>query len=135
MNRAFLLSFLLVALAVSPVRAYDLFDYWLSPPGACTTSNLNDVGLRQYSAGKSCSVSGRGTLPLYLQAKGGWADESFASDGTWLYILSERHPDLCGSNYGYRRWDVSGTTGIRWAKLSFTNTTVTWSHPQHTLKS
>jgi hypothetical protein len=135
MSRAFLL-YALAALAVSPLRAYDLFDYWLNPPGVCTAADPNDSGTfsYQYSGGKSCSVSGRGSLPLYLLAKGGWADESFASDGTWLYILSERHPDLCASNYGYRRWDASGTTGIRWAKISFTNTTVTWTHPAHTLR-
>lgn len=119
----------------APVQAYNLFDFWLSPQGVCTASNPNNSGTfqYQYSAGRSCSVPGRGTVPLYFVAKGTWADESYVAHNGDLVLLTERHPGLCGGSYNYRLWDVNGTYGIKAAQLTFSGYT-TWTHPSLQLK-
>ena len=132
-NIARLILVLFVGSVLSgPAHAWNWFDYFLSVPGVCTASNPNNPGTFTYiySLGSSCNVPGRGMVPLYGMYKGGWADENFVAHNGWLYLLSERHPNLCGGTWGYREFEqqVSGAYGLPWAKLA-TPQYETWNIP------
>jgi hypothetical protein len=125
----------LVGLGLStPSQAYNWFDYFLSTPGVCTAGNPSDPGTYTYTydAHKNCNVPGRGSVPLYLLYKGGWADENYVAHNGWLYLLSERHPNLCATTSGYREFDAGGTYGLPYAKLTSAGYE-TWNVPSFTL--
>lgn len=127
---------MLAALLLStPLHAYNWLDYFLSPPGVCTAEDPNNSGTFNYiyDAGRTCNVTGRGNVPLYLWYKGGWASESFIASNGWMYLVSEWHPNLCNGSSGYRVFDASGSYGLAVAKMS-TTTNQSWNTPSFTLR-
>lgn len=134
LGRILLVTLVAFGLA-TPSRAYNWLDYFLSTPGVCTAGNPSNPGTYtySYSAGKTCNVPGRGNVPLYLLYKGGWADENFVAHNGWLYLASERHPNLCGTTAGFRIFeDINGAYGLPYAKLT-TAGYQTWNTPDFTL--
>lgn len=135
-------ALIVAALSGAPAAAHDLLNYCLTtaqPTGAgpytCTAVDRNNSGTfyRAYSANKSCMVTGRGSVPEYLVAKGGWASESYVAHNGYLVIVNEKHPQICAGSEDFRIWrQTSGTLGINAAKLTFTSYT-TWTHPAHNL--